>query len=38
VAGLVVSGQQRIRTYQGLPFAVRAGIETPGVMKEKDPE
>ncbi len=38
VAGLVVSGQQRIRTYQGLPFAVRAGIETPGVMREKDPE
>lgn len=38
VAGLVVSLQQRIRTYQGLPFAVRAGIETPGVMREKDPE
>jgi hypothetical protein len=38
VAGLVVSGQQRIRTYQGLPFAMRAGIETPGVMREKDPE
>jgi hypothetical protein len=38
VAGLVVSRQQRIRTYQGLPFAVRAGIEAPGVMREKDQE
>jgi hypothetical protein len=38
VAGLVVSRQQRIRTYQGLPFAVRAGIESPGVMREKDQE
>jgi len=38
VAGLVVSRQQRIRTYQGLPFAVRAGIEAPGVMRERDEE
>ena len=38
VAGLVVSRQQRIRTYQGLPFAIRAGIEAPGVMKERDQE
>jgi hypothetical protein len=38
VAGLVVSRQQRIHTYQGLPFAVRAGIEAPGVMREKDEE
>jgi hypothetical protein len=37
-AGVVVSLQQRIRTYQGLPFAVRAGIEAPGVMQEKDQE
>src|SRR6266481_6252796 len=37
VAGLVVSRQQRIHTYQGLPFAVRAGIEAPGVTKERDP-
>jgi hypothetical protein len=36
VAGLVVSRQQRIRTYQGLPFAVRAGIEAPGVMQERE--
>jgi hypothetical protein len=38
MAGLVVSRQQRIRTYQGLPFTVRAGIEAPGVMREKDQE
>jgi hypothetical protein len=38
VAGVVVSLQQRVRTYQGLPFAVRAGIEAPGVMREKDQE
>lgn len=38
VAGIVVSRQQRIRTYQGLPFAVRAGIEAPGVMREREEE
>jgi hypothetical protein len=38
VAGLVVSRQQRIRTYQGLSLAVRAGIEAPGVMQERDQE
>jgi hypothetical protein len=38
VAGLVVSRQQRIRTWQGLPFALRAGIEAPGVMAEKNEE
>lgn len=38
VAGIVVSRQNRIRTYQGLPFAVRAGIEAPGVSKERDEE
>src|SRR5229473_3695572 len=37
-AGLVVSRQDRKSTYQGLPFAVRAGIEAPGVMREKDQE
>jgi len=36
VAGIIVSRQQRVRTWQGLPFAVRAGIESPGVMAEKD--
>jgi hypothetical protein len=38
VAGVVVSRQQRIPTYQGLPFAVRAGLEAPGLMKERDQE
>jgi hypothetical protein len=36
VAGLVVVRQQRVRTRQFLPFAVRAGIEAPGIMKERD--
>jgi hypothetical protein len=35
VAGIVVSRQERIRTWQYLPFAVRAGIEAPGTMREK---
>jgi len=38
VAGVVVSRQNRIHTYQGLPFAVRAGIEAPGVSRERDEE
>jgi len=36
VAGLVVVRQERVRTRQFLPFAVRAGIEAPGIMREKD--
>jgi MFS family permease len=36
VAGLVVSRQQRVRTWQYLPLAVRAGIEAPGLMRERD--
>jgi hypothetical protein len=35
VAGIIVSRQERIRTWQYLPFAVRAGIEVPGAMDEK---
>ncbi len=35
VAGLVVVRQSRVRTNQFLPFAVRAGVETPGAMAEK---
>ena len=31
VAGIVVARQERIRTWQQLPLAVRAGIETPGM-------
>jgi hypothetical protein len=34
VAGLVVVRQQRVRTRQFMPFAVRAGIEAPGIMHE----
>jgi hypothetical protein len=36
VAGIVVSRQERIRTWQYMPFAVRAGIESPGSMDEKN--
>jgi hypothetical protein len=32
----VVSRQLRIRTWQHLPFAVRAGIEAPGAIDEND--
>jgi hypothetical protein len=35
VAGIIVSRQERILTWQYLPFAVRAGIEAPGAMHEK---
>jgi hypothetical protein len=38
VAGLVVVTQARVRTRQFLPFAVRAGIEAPGMMEEKNRE
>jgi hypothetical protein len=34
VAGWVVSKQIDIRTEQFMPFAVRMGLETPGMMKE----
>ncbi len=36
VAGIVVSRQERIRTWQYLPFAVRAGIETSGEMESNE--
>jgi hypothetical protein len=35
VAGLVVARHERISTMQHLPFAVRAGLETPGLRGEK---
>jgi hypothetical protein len=35
-AGLVVSRQARVRTWQHLPLAVRAGIEAPGLIPERD--
>ena len=36
VAGLVVMRQSRIPTRENLPFAVRAGIEAPGMMRQKE--
>ncbi len=38
VAGIVVSKQSRVKTWQYMPFAVRAGIEAPGAMDEKGGE
>jgi len=35
VAGLVVIRQSRVPTRENLPFAVRAGIEAPGMMRQK---
>ena len=35
VAGFVVARHERISTMQYLPFAVRAGIEAPGITDEK---
>jgi hypothetical protein len=36
VAGLVVVRQSRVPTRENLPFAVRAGIEAPGMMRQKE--
>ena len=38
VAGIIVSRQVRVRTWQYLPFPVRAGIEAPGAMGRKKPD
>lgn len=38
VAGLIVVRQAKVRTYQHLPFRVRAGFEVPGMMDEKHEE
>jgi len=35
VAGFVVSRRERIRTWQGAPFAARAGIEASGLEGEE---
>ena len=35
VAGFVVSRQERIRTWQAVPLAVRMGVESPGIIAEK---
>ena len=36
VAGFVVARHEPISTMQHLPFAVRAGIEAPGIGDEKN--
>jgi hypothetical protein len=38
VAGLVVARSERIYTFQHLPFAMRMGIEVPGVMPRRESE
>ena len=38
VAGIVVVRQERVRTRENLPFAMRAGIEAPGMMPPHDGE
>jgi hypothetical protein len=38
VAGFVVSRQQKVHTWQHLPFAIRAGFEAPGTMGERNGE
>jgi hypothetical protein len=38
VAGLVVARQNRIPVKQFIPFTVRAGVETPGAMRERKDE
>jgi hypothetical protein len=37
-AGLVVARSERVATFQHLPLAVRAGIETPGVGEREERE
>jgi hypothetical protein len=38
VAGLVVARQTRVLTAENVPLALRAGIEAPGLMHERDDE
>ncbi len=38
VAGLVVVRQNKVWTSENLPLAMRAGIEAPGLMRERDGE
>ncbi len=38
VAGFVVVRQNKVWTTENLPFAMRAGIEAPGIMHERDGE
>src|SRR6266566_2449991 len=36
IAGVVVVRQERVSTRENLPFAVRAGIEAPGIMPPRE--
>ena len=38
VAGLVVQRQNRVWTTENIPLAMRAGIEAPGLIKEREDE
>jgi hypothetical protein len=38
VAGIVVSRQEQIHTWQGVPFSLRAGVESPGLKDEHGKE
>jgi len=38
VAGLVVLRQSRVRTRENIPFALRAGVEAPGIIPPRDGE
>jgi hypothetical protein len=38
VAGLVVARQNKVWTAENLPLALRAGIEAPGLMEEREDE
>lgn len=38
VAGLVVVRQTRTVTHENLPFAIRAGVEAPGIMRPRGEE
>ncbi len=37
-AGLVVARSERIKTFQHLPFAMRMGIEAPGIGQSRERE
>jgi hypothetical protein len=36
VSGFVVSRQERVRTWQAVPLAVRIGVEAPGIIGPKN--
>jgi hypothetical protein len=36
VAGIVVVRQERVSTRENLPFVVRAGIEAPGIIRQRE--